>query len=66
MNKEPTGFARLSAGERAKVASIAGSSVPATKRMFYRDPELAKRAGRAGGLAAVAAKKKRKEESKNA
>lgn len=60
MSRRYTGFATLPPEARREAAAFGGSSVPAHKRAFYRDPERAKEVGRLGGLASVAAKAARR------
>ena len=43
------GFAAMSPDKRREIASRGGKGVPASKRSFTRDPELASAAGRKGG-----------------
>lgn len=44
------GFAAMSKEQRTAIARKGGASVPAHKRAFSQDNELASKAGRAGGL----------------
>ena len=48
-NIHKRGFASMDKDRLREVSSRAGASVPADKRSFSRDPELAKRAGALGG-----------------
>lgn len=43
------GFAGWSVQKRKEVATLGGRSLPREKRAFAQDPDLARRAGRAGG-----------------
>ncbi len=45
------GFASMDAAKQRAIASKGGSSVPAGKRPFAQNPELAATAGRKGGEA---------------
>lgn len=45
------GFASMDAGKQREIASKGGQSVPAEKRSFARDHDLAAEAGRKGGQA---------------
>lgn len=47
--KKPRGFATLSAERRTEIARLGGASVPANKRSFSQDRQLASDAGRRGG-----------------
>lgn len=47
--KKPRGFAALSPERRREVAAKGGGSVPAAKRSFAQDRDLAARAGKTGG-----------------
>jgi general stress protein YciG len=49
--KSKRGFANMSPEKLREIARIGGRSVPAEKRAFSKDRELAKAAGRAGGEA---------------
>lgn len=49
--KSKRGFAAMSPEKRREIASKGGSSVPADKRAFSRDRELASKAGEKGGHA---------------
>lgn len=49
--KSKRGFAAMSPEKRREIASKGGASVPADKRTFSKDRELAARAGGKGGLA---------------
>ena len=51
------GFASMDAARQRAIASKGGSSVPAEKRPFARDTELAAAAGRKGGKASHGAAK---------
>jgi len=48
--KKPRGFARLSPERRREIAAMGGKSVEPQERAFSKDPGLAARAGRAGGV----------------
>lgn len=45
------GFASMDEGKQREIASKGGRSVPAEKRSFSQDRELASEAGRKGGQA---------------
>lgn len=47
--KAARGFASMDAARQREIARKGGRSVPAEKRSFSRDPELAAAAGRKGG-----------------
>lgn len=47
---KPRGFAALSPEQRKLIAAAGGRAVPAHKRAFSQDAELASKAGHAGGL----------------
>lgn len=47
--KQRRGFALLSPEKLKEIASMGGKSVPAEKRTFSRDHQLASDAGRKGG-----------------
>lgn len=49
--KQKRGFAAMSLEKRREIAALGGAAVKREDRPFARDPELAKRAGRAGGQA---------------
>ena len=49
--KQRRGFACMDADRRREVARKGGASVPADKRSFTRDRDLAANAGRKGGSA---------------
>jgi general stress protein YciG len=49
--KKPRGFAAMTPERRSEIARLGGKSVPAEKRQFSRDTDLASRAGRVGGQA---------------
>lgn len=49
--KRRRGFAAMDAGMQRRLASAGGRAVAAEKRSFARDPELARAAGRKGGMA---------------
>jgi general stress protein YciG len=55
--KSKRGFASMSPEKRREIASLGGKSIPAERRSFSRDPELAAAAGRKGGLARAAARR---------
>lgn len=46
---KPRGFAALTPERRTEIARLGGAGVPADKRSFSRNPELAASAGRVGG-----------------
>lgn len=48
--KKPRGFATLTPERRKEISSMGGRSVPADKRTFSFNRELASTAGRKGGL----------------
>lgn len=57
MTEAPTpkarrGFAAMDEETRRRIAAKGGASVPASKRSFSKDRQLAADAGRKGGLAA--------------
>lgn len=45
------GFAAMDPDRRREVAAKGGKSTPKESRSFFKDPELARAAGRKGGLA---------------
>jgi len=47
----PRGFAAMSPAKRKEIARKGGASVPAEKRSFSKDKDLAAAAGRKGGEA---------------
>lgn len=47
--KQKRGFAGMDPDKRRAIAAIGGHAVPAAKRQFSQDRELAARAGRVGG-----------------
>ena len=47
--KPPRGFAAMDPARQREIASKGGKSVPADKRSFAQDRELAARAGAKGG-----------------
>jgi uncharacterized protein len=49
--KKLIGFAALDPERRREIARMGGAAVPAAKRTFAKDRELASQAGRIGGLA---------------
>ncbi len=49
-NTSKRGFASLSMERRREIASKGGRSVPAEKRSFSQDRDLASSAGRKGGM----------------
>lgn len=57
-NKHRRGFASMTVEARTAIARLGGSSIAAEDRAFFKDRDLAAAAGRKGGLASVAAKKK--------
>lgn len=54
--KRLRGFAALSPEKRREISSRGGRSVDPAKRAYSRDPELAMRAGRKGGISPRKAK----------
>lgn len=48
-NTDKRGFASMDDDKQRDIASKGGSSVPAEKRSFSQDPELASEAGKKGG-----------------
>lgn len=54
--KKRKGFAAMKPEVRREIAKMGGAAVPHDKRSFAKDPELAREAGRKGGLAARAAR----------
>jgi general stress protein YciG len=46
---KPRGFAAISPERRREIASMGGLSVPAEKRSFSQDRDLASRSGSTGG-----------------
>lgn len=44
------GFASMSPERQREISSLGGKSVPPEKRSFTKDPNLASKAGRIGGL----------------
>lgn len=48
--KAKRGFASMSADRRREVSAKGGASVPAEKRAFSKDRDLAAAAGKTGGL----------------
>jgi len=48
--KKLRGFGSMSRERVVEISRLGGKSVPSSKRAFTLDPELAKRAGRKGGL----------------
>ncbi|WP_343699194.1 KGG domain-containing protein [Caulobacter sp.] len=50
-SKSKRGFASLSAERRREIAAKGGAAVPAEKRSFSQNRDLAVRAGRSGGSA---------------
>ena len=51
MTQQNRGFASMDENKQREIASKGGESVPAEKRSFSQDPELAAEAGRKGGSA---------------
>ena len=51
MSTSGRGFASMSMEKRREIASKGGKSVPADKRAFSQNRDLAAEAGRKGGLA---------------
>jgi len=47
---KPRGFAAMTPEKRREIATKGGAGVPAEKRAFSRDRELAAEAGRKGGV----------------
>ncbi len=47
--KSRRGFAAMDPDKRREIARKGGASVPAEKRSFFKDPELASRSGTKGG-----------------
>ena len=47
--KKPRGFAAMSPERRAEIAAMGGRSIPAEKRSFSQNRELARTAGIKGG-----------------
>lgn len=47
--RKPRGFAAMTPERRAEIASMGGKALPANKRAFSVDSDLASRAGRIGG-----------------
>ena len=56
-SKKPRGFAAMSLEKRCEIASLGGRSVPAEKRSFSMNKELAIEAGRRGGTNVPAKKR---------
>ena len=52
---KPRGFAAMTPERRREIARKGGSSVPAAKRSFSANRDLAEAAGRKGGLARASA-----------
>ncbi len=52
------GFAGMSAEKRKAIATLGGKAVPADKRSFSQDRDLASSAGSAGGKASGAVRRK--------
>lgn len=50
-NKSKRGFASMDLEKRTAIAKLGGLSVPSERRSFSQDRDLAKAAGRKGGLA---------------
>jgi hypothetical protein len=48
--RKPQGFAAISPERRREIASMGGKALPPEKRSFSTDRDLAKAAGRKGGL----------------
>jgi uncharacterized protein len=55
--KSKRGFALLEPEKRREIAALGGRSVPAEKRSFSQNPELAAQAGRKGGMSVNPAKR---------
>lgn len=55
--KSRRGFASLSPDKRREIASLGGKAVPAEKRSFSQNRELAAKAGHKGGIAVNPAKR---------
>lgn len=51
MTGKPRGFATMTPERQREIAKKGGASVPADKRSFSQDRDLASRAGRKGGEA---------------
>ena len=51
VEKRRVGFALISPERQRQIASMGGKAVPAEKRAYAKDPELASRAGKVGGKA---------------
>lgn len=49
--RKPRGFAVLPLERRREIASLGGAAVPADRRSFSRDNDLARKAGARGGSA---------------
>ena len=60
------GFASMDAAKQRAIASKGGSAVPAEKRPFARNHELAAAAGRKGGEASHHARRRRSSTEQNA
>jgi general stress protein YciG len=56
-HKGKQGFASMLPERQREIAATGGRSVPAEKRGFSRDPELAAAAGRKGGMASREARR---------
>lgn len=57
--KKPRGLAAVSPERRAEISRMGGLSVPAEKRMFAKDRDLAASAGRIGGSNGTGPQKKK-------
>lgn len=53
------GFALMTPEKRREIAAKGGASVPANRRAYARDPNLAAAAGRKGGLAKAGKRRER-------
>lgn len=51
MTKQRRGFAAMDPERRREIARKGGASIPADKRSFFKDRDLAATAGRKGGEA---------------
>lgn len=48
--KQRRGFAAMDPAKQREIARRGGASIPRHRRSFSQDPELARRAGKKGGL----------------
>lgn len=60
--KSRRGFASMAKDKQLKIAVLGGKCVPADKRSFAQNKELAKLAGSKGGATAAANRRKRLED----